>query len=304
MFNCNLFSAEKRACPSFGAIACAIGLLLATSASNAIAGEPGYDIDALSQDQAQLANQMLAFVEQIEAKHFAIMERLNGPIDIEQREFNLDDADYDIKIVRGEVIEKAGLTISVTTNGVRPYTEPATWSRVIQVNIHPRSPLAGYLHAFVAFSYDADGSSSIGGWMDFVPGAYIEEDVAAIKQSVDRVLETHNVDPTPYRKAACTGQRRQLQNACAGVSFYAPPFFDVNEKNYAVVTETFAALYDAFITIVEKRMNQEYGAEDVLAQESMRQRWIIDQMVTDPYAQNVIPYEVRSFQNFPPSVKY
>ena len=304
MFNCNLFSRSRPTCRSCGAVSLVIGMLAAITATNALAGDPGYDIDALSPEQAELANRMLAFVDGIEAKHFEAMERLNGQINIEQREFSIEDADYDIKIVRGEVIEKGALTISVTTNGVRPYTEPAIWSRVIQVNIHPRSPLAGYLHAFVAFSYDADGSSSIGGWMDFVSGADIEEDVAIIKQSVDRVLEKHNVDATPYRKAACTGQRRQLQNSCAGVSFYAPPFMEINEQNFAVVTETFAALYDAFITVVEKRMNDEYDAKDLLAQEAMRRRWIIDQMVTDPYAQNVIPYEVRSFQNFPPSVKY
>ena len=297
MFNCNLFHAEKPA-------AYVISLLGAISASNAIAGNPGYDLKALGPEQAQLANRMLAFSEQTEAKHFANMERLNGQIKIEQREFSFDSADYDIKVVRGEIVEKAGFTISVTTNGVKPYTQPATWSRVVQVNIHPRSPLAGYLHAFVAFSYDANGTSSIGGWMDFVSGVYIEEDVAAIKESVDQVLEAHNVDSMPYRTAVCTGPRRQLQNSCAGISFYAPPFLQVNAKNFAVVTETFLALYDAFIKILEKRMNEEFDVEDVLAQEAMRQRWIIDQMVTDPYAQNVIPYEVRSFQNFPPNVKY
>ncbi len=297
MFNCNLFRIETPA-------ACFIALLFAIFASNAMAGNPGYDIEALSPEQAQLANRMLAFGAQIEAKHFANMEQLNGQIEIEQRKLSFDNADYDIKVVRGEVIEKAGFTISVTTNGVKPYTQPATWSRVVQVNIHPRSPLAGYLHAFVAFSYDANGRSSIGGWMDFVSGAYVKEDVAAIKQSVDQVLEAHNVDSTPYRTAVCTGPRRQLQNSCAGISFYAPPFLQVNAKNFAVVTETFLALYDAFIKILEKRMNEEFDVEDVLAQEAMRQRWIIDQMVTDPYAQNVIPYEVRSFQNFPPNVKY
>lgn len=297
MFHCNLFRVEKPA-------ACVIGLLVAMSTSHAIAGNPGYDIEALSPEQAQLANRMLAFGEQIEAKHFATMERLNGQVEIEQREFSFDHADYDIKVVRGEVIEKAGFTISVTTDGVKPYTQPATWSRTVQVNIHPRSPLAGYLHAFVAFGYGADGRSSIGGWMDFVPGAYIEKDVAAIKQSVNRVLKEHNIDSAPYRAAVCTGPRQQLQNSCAGVSFYAQPFLEINAENFAVVTETFAALYDAFITILEKRMNEEYDAEDVLAQEAMRHRWIIDQMVTDPYAQNVIPYDVRSFQNFPPSVKY
>ena len=205
MFNCKQSFPSIPACWLNLRASLAIGTLAALIVSNTIAANPGYDIDALSPEQAELANRMLAFVDGIEAKHFATMERLNGQLNIEQQEIRIEDADYDIKVVRGEVIEKGALTISVTTNGVRPYTEPAIWSRVIQVNIHPRSPLAGYLHAFVAFSYDADGSSSIGGWMDFVSGADIEEDVAMIKQSVDRVLEKHNVDATPYRKAACSG---------------------------------------------------------------------------------------------------
>jgi coproporphyrinogen III oxidase len=140
--------------------------------------------------------------------------------------------------------------------------------------------------------------------MDVVPGAYVEEDIAEIRANVDRVLEKHGVDGTPYRKALTTGPREHLQSATAGVSFYAPPFMSVTAKNFDVVTETFTALFDAYMEIVEKRAGQNYSAEDVAAQDAMRRRWLEDQMLIDPFAMNVFPYEVRSFQNFPPTVKY
>ncbi len=63
MFNCSLFSRRKPTCWS----SLVIGLLATITAANAIAGEPGYDIDALSPEQAELAYRMLAFVDGIEA---------------------------------------------------------------------------------------------------------------------------------------------------------------------------------------------------------------------------------------------
>ncbi len=54
----------------------------------------------------------------------------------------------------------------------------------------------------------------------------------------------------------------------------------------------------------EKHAGQDYSAEDLAAQDAMRRRWIVDQMLIDPFAKNVIPYEVRTFQNYPPTVKY
>jgi hypothetical protein len=56
--------------------------------------------------------------------------------------------------------------------------------------------------------------------------------------------------------------------------------------------------------VLEKRKDQKFSADDLAAQEAMRRRWLEDQMLHDPYAQHVIPHEVRSFQNYPPVVKY
>jgi len=280
-------------------------LLVTSPASSAGAGQPGYDKDALDAEQTALANNMLLFIEEMDDRHFSLVERLNGHRNVESTSFQDSNSDYEIRVARGNVIEKTGFTTSVTKIGVVPYTEDAIWSRVITINTHSKTPLVGYLHAFVSFQYNANGTSSIGGWMDIIPAVRIEEDLAYIRESVDRVFEKFGADPSPYRKAVCSGQRREhLGPACVGVSFYAPPFLSITSENLALVNETFAALFDAYAVVLEKRRDQAYSESDLNAQESMRRKWLEDQMLYDPYAQNVIPHAVRSVANYPPSVKY
>ena len=273
--------------------------------SSAGAVELGYDKDALNPEQAALADEMLRFIEQMESKHYALVEKLNGDREVETKSFQDENSDYEIKVSRGDVIEKTGFTTSVTKLGVAPYTEDAIWSRVITINMHPKSPLVGYLHAFVSFQYNTNGKSSIGGWMDVIPAVRNEEDLDYIRKRVDSVFEKFGVDPSPYRKAICSGHRRDLLGpGCAAVSFYAPPFLSVTSENVALVNETFAALFDAYATVLEKRADQSYTESDLMAQDALRRRWLEDQMIHDPYAQHVIPHKVRSFANYPPTVKY
>ena len=279
--------------------------LITAPISPVIAEQPGYDMDALDSGQAELANQMLQFIDEMDNKHFSLVEKLNGNRDVESTSFQDENSDYEIRVVRGDVIEKSGFTTSVTKLGVAPYTEDALWSRVVTINTHATTPLVGYLHAFVSFQYNVNGTSSIGGWMDVIPAVRTEEDLAYIRQRVDAVFEKHGVDPGPYRKAVCSGQRREhLHPACVGVSFYAPPFLSITGENLALVNETFAALFDAYAVILERRQGQDYSEDDVIVQEGMRRKWLEDQMMYDPYAQNVIPHEVRSVANYPPSVEY
>ena len=280
-------------------------VLVAALTSSADAGRPGYDKDALDAEQAALANNMLQFIDEMDDRHFSLVARLNGYRDVKSTSFQDDHADYEIQVARGDVIEKSGFTTSVTKIGVAPYTEDAIWSRVITINMHPKTPLVGYLHAFVSFQYNTNGTSSIGGWMDIIPTVRVEEDLTYIKESVDRVFEKFGADPGPYRKAVCSGQRRKhLGPACVGVSFYAPPFLSITGDNLALVNETFSALFDAYAVVLEKRRDQVYSESDLNAQDAMRRKWLEDQMMYDPYAQNVIPHEVRSVANYPPTIKY
>jgi len=269
------------------------------------AAEPGYDRAGLDAGQSKLAGRMLTFIETMDAMHLGWVSRLNGNTDFTSKSWKDDSADYDVRVWRGPVIEKTGFTTSVTKLGIAPYTEDAIWSRVVTINSHPATPLAGYFHGFVAFQYNTNGTSSIGGWMDIIPSVSNDEDLAYIRQRVDRVFEKFEVDPAPYRRAVCSGQRQEhLGPACVGVSFYAPPFLDITEQNLNLVLETFAALFGAYTVVVDKRMDQPYSESDLSAQENLRRKWLEDQMLYDPYAQNVIPHAVRSFANYPPSVKY
>ena len=269
------------------------------------AATPGYDKDALDADQAALADEMLRFIDEMEEKHYALVEKLNGNRDYETKSFNDENSDYEIRVSRGDVIEKTGFTISVTKLGVKPYTQDAIWSRVITINMHPKSPLVGYLHAFVSFQYNTDGTSSIGGWMDVIPAVRIEEDLAYVRAKVDEVFQKYDVDPSGYRKAICSGHRKDLLDpGCAAVSFYAPPFLSLTPETLGLVNETFAALFDAYAVVLEKRADEPWSEGDLAEQEAFRRRWLEDQMIHDPYAQHVIPHKVRSFANYPPTIKY
>lgn len=265
----------------------------------------GENIDALSSEKAELANKMLAFVDHMETKHFDTLQRLNGNADVEERFIEFDNAKYNIRVARGDVIEKAGFTTSVTKKGIQPYTQDAIWGRVVTINIHAKSPFTPYLHAFVSFQYNTDGGSSIGGWMGLVPAVRVEEDLTYVKDSIDAIFDKVGRNPDGYRNALCSGQRKAHDvPACVGVSFYAPPFLDITEENYDLVVETFETLFDSYIEILEKRKDQAVTEQDLAAQDIMRRKWLEDQMMYDPYAQNVIRHDVRSFANYPPLIKY
>ena len=287
------------------AVSITVACWLVTFMPVAHADSPGNDIEALNPEQARLAEAMLGFISETEASFFATVRRLNGEAPVETRSLEFDDADYTVKVTRGEVIEKAGSTLSMTKKGIKPYTQDALWSRTLTIDIHPKTPLAGFLHAFVAFQVNPDGKSSMGGSMDIVPGTRIEADLVYIKEAVDEVFDRRGADITNYRKVVSSGQRiKNLQAARIGVSFYARPFLDVTQDNFALVTETFDTFLDAYIAVLEKRKDQTFSAEDRVAQDVMRVRWLEDQMIHDPYAQYVIPHAVRSFANYPPLVRY
>ena len=89
------------------------------------------------------------------------------------------------------------------------------------------------------------------------------------------------------------------------VSFYGPPVFrDSGEKSYMFIKGMFTEFVDAYMQLVEKRMDDDFSDEDVLAQETMRHRWLIDQLFSDPYASKIVPFEVWSAANVPPTIKF
>ena len=184
------------------------------------------------------------------------------------------------------------------------------WGRFYSIDIHPKTPLVGMLHATLVLQFFDDNSIGTGGWLDMMPGTRIPEDLEYLKQTTDDYFAKHNADNALYRQLVCKGTEDTIEYwrrkpSCSGVSFYGPPVFrDSGEKSYMFIKGMFTEFVDAYMQLVEKRMDDSFSEEDVLAQETMRHRWLIDQLFSDPYASKIVPFEVWSAANVPPTIKF
>jgi len=184
------------------------------------------------------------------------------------------------------------------------------WSRFYALDMHPRTPLVGMLHAAIVLQFFGDGSSYAGGWLGTMPGTRIEEDMALLKRATDDYFASADVDVTIFRRLVCKGtddtvpEFRRLP-ACVGASFYGPPVY---RGDTGKTLNFIAGFYDLFVEtymdIVEKRADDPFTDADILAQDKMRKRWFMDQVFSDPYSSVQIPFEVHSFWNAAPVVKF
>ena len=188
---------------------------------------------------------------------------------------------------------------------------PTVFGRYYGIDVHPKNPRLGMIHAAFLVQYYPDGTSAVGGTLNVLQGAAPEDDMAVMKAALDEVFEKHGVDSTPLRKRVCEGTemavdkefRRRL--ACVGASFFGYPMMSVNEENFLFMTEAWDTFVSAFLDIVEQRKDATYTDEDIAKQDAMRLNWFEDQMFADPYAASgITPYEVWSTSFTPPVVKF
>ena len=270
----------------------------------------GDDFEQLTPEQQRHAQRMLDYMAKTESRFFNIVEGLNGQLQLEEKDFSFDAADHIVKVTRGEVIEKAGWYENISKQGQPPYVPEPIWSRYMEINIHPKTPFVGMLHATIYFSFLKNNMNALAGYMDYVPGVVVEEDNQQLKQVVEDVYEKHGADISPFRKELCESEfgakhhRDALKAACVGTSLYAPPMLRIKDSNWVLVTEAFDAFLDTYISILEKRKDQPFTDEDLAARDAMRKRWLEDQLFADTMSKEVVPYEVWSMANLPPEVKF
>jgi arylsulfatase A-like enzyme len=75
-----------------------------------------------------------------------------------------------------------------------------------------------------------------------------------------------------------------------------PPIQDSN----GYLTEMLTKETVSFI----ERADDDFSAADIVAQDEMRRRWMIDQLFSDPFASKIVPFDVWSFANMPPIIKF
>ena len=292
------------------AIAC-LALVVSCTPVQETAGD---SIEALTPEQADLAQRFLTYLERVDEKAFGASMRMNGGTETEVRKMSGEYADYVIRVARGDVVEKIGRTLTTTKKPTREFERPSLWSRYFLIDLHPKSPLVGMLHAAIVVQFYDYGTSSIAGFVDVLECANLEEDLVYMRAAVDKVFEKHGVDPAAYRKLSKTGHdedsplsvdnSKLRKTEMVGGSFYCFPLREVNEANFVFMTEIYEAMLDAYLAVVERRADDPYTEADLAAQDEMRRNWLEDRFFSDPYTVSISPYEAWSLYSLPPDVKF
>lgn len=260
----------------------------------------------LTPEQSRLSRKMSTFADTMEEKIFAVASKLNNTQHTQTEHFEFEAADYVVKVVRGDVIEKCGFMRTVVKKEMPPMMPEPLVNRYIQIDIYPSTPLVGMLHIAMNFSYNKDGGDMVGGIMDVTPGTIIGEDVTFVKDQMDTLFAKHKVDIVPFRKPLLKeNHKEKLKASCIGVSFYKMPFLEINEKNFTLVKESCETMFDSYHQVLVKRKDQQFSDNDVEAMFGMRRRWLEKQFFWDPFTStDLAPYEVWSLQDLPPQVRF
>lgn len=271
---------------------------------------PGDQLDQLTPEQAEVARRMLAFIDNTEKSFWLNVDRINdskAPIE----PLVLDatgNGHYEVRVKRGEVAEKAGVMVVTTQIEKAPFVMGNRWNRFFEVAIHPKNPRVGMLHATFGVQVSDKGEGIIGATMDMMKLNQPPEDLAYMDARVTEVFARHGVDRERWRSKACNKPNAgpwkwHRDGTCTGVSMYGAGML-ADEKTFTLVSELYTAVVDAYFTILEKRANAPWSADDLAAQDFMRRRWLEDQLFWDMLAKTFVPYEAWSAVNAPPVVKY
>ena len=249
---------------------------------------------------------MEGFIDEMEEKVLDAVGQLNGTQDIHTKNFTYEAADHVVKVARGSVVEKCGFMRTVVRKELPPMMPEPLFNRYMQIDIYPKTPLVGMLHIAMNFSYNKDGGNMVGGIMDITPGTIIEEDLTFVKDHMDTLFAKHEFDIAPFRAPLLKGHHKEwLRASCVGVSFFKMPFLEIDEKNFTLVRESVETMFDAYLQVLIKRKEQKFSDSDRDAMFDMRRRWLEKQFLWDPFASTgLAPYEVWSFQDLPPEVRF
>ncbi len=268
--------------------------------------------NSLSDDErAALITYFEGFVGGMDDKYFGQVANMNDNADVEDRTAVTEYSDFDLRVARGDVMQKAGRMLSFGKKQSPGRGDGVlTWGRFYSLDMHPKTPLVGMLHATIVMQTFADGSVQTGGWLGVMPGTKIEPDLALLKKVTDDYFAKAGKDPTLYRQLICKGTHDTVaefrrQPACSGVSFYGPPVYRGDpEASIRFIAGLFDAFVGTYMDIVRERADDEFTAADIKAQDDMRRRWLIDQLFSDPFASAIVPFDVWSFANNPPVIKF
>lgn len=197
----------------------------------------------------------------------------------------------EMSVIRGRVFEKGGVNISTVYGAFSdkfrkeiPGTDedPNFWASGISLVIHPRSPLVPAVHMNTRFI--CTGKTWFGGGADLTPVFPIDADTAdfhaAMKEACDRFSPTYYAD---YKKWCDEYFFLPHRNEARGIGGIFYDYLDSGDwdADFAftqAVGEAFLHIYPA---LVRRHLNEQWSAEQKLAQLKKRGRYAEFNLIYD-----------------------
>jgi hypothetical protein len=139
------------------------GMLLSLLASNiALSADPVDErIKRLPPEQQELAQRMADFIVAMDAKYFTRIEKINGGGEDEGLIKTGEYSDYDIRVTRGPIVEKAGRMLAAGKKASPqggPDNGELAWGRFFSKELHPKNPQVGLFNPTIGLQFFLNGN--------------------------------------------------------------------------------------------------------------------------------------------------
>ena len=200
-------------------------------------------------------------------------------------------------IEQGNVLERGGCNFShvmganlpPSAAAGRPELAGRSWEAMgVSLVLHPRNPYAPTVHMNVRFftttAKDQEPVWWFGGGMDLTPYYGFEEDARHFHQSCSDALEPFGDDLHPRFKKWCDEyfylKHRKEPRGVGGIFFddFNAPGFDAS---YAMMQSVGDSFIDAYVPILKRRCDMEYGERERDFQAYRRGRYVEFNLVFD-----------------------
>jgi coproporphyrinogen III oxidase len=195
----------------------------------------------------------------------------------------------------GRVFERAGVNVSAVYGEQVPqslwHERPALqgqpyFATGISLVLHPRNPYVPAFHANYRY-FDVGDDWWFGGGMDLTPCYGFAEDAAFFHRTLRDYCARHPVVDYAVLKQACDDyfyiRHRGEMRGIGGIFFdhLHPQGSDGWERAFAFMQEGTAAIADAYLPLVQRRMQQPYGERERAWQLYRRGRYVEFNLVYD-----------------------
>ncbi len=190
----------------------------------------------------------------------------------------------------GATLEKAGVNVASVWGTLPPEAEqvmlhkeglgtgPHQFAAVgLSIVIHPRNPHAPIVHANYRYFELDDGRWWFGGGADLTPIYVYSEDAELFHRVHRDCCDRHDKTYYPRFKAWCDGyfdiKHRGERRGVGGI-FFDDLRTDDPESAFAFVSDCAASFLPAYIPILARRRDQEYGERELRWQGIRRSRYV------------------------------